>query len=180
MKATFEFDAPESCSECQMVRHIGRSHPSFCLVGYMRIDARSSCIARHPDCPLKIEDRKSRKSRKSRKRIYISGKITGDPDYKDKFAACARDLEKAGYAVANPAVITDESWDRAMRKALKMMLDCDGVALLPDWMDSRGARIEKELADNLGIPALNINRWLDDAEAARREGTHEKEPGEVA
>ena len=36
-------------------------------------------------------------------KIYISGKIAGDPDYKEKFARAAAQLERLGATVINPA-----------------------------------------------------------------------------
>ena len=36
-------------------------------------------------------------------KIYISGKIAGDPDYKGKFARAAAQLERLGATVINPA-----------------------------------------------------------------------------
>jgi hypothetical protein len=35
--------------------------------------------------------------------------------------------------------------------ALRQLALCDGVALLPGWQDSRGARIEHQLATQLGL-----------------------------
>ena len=36
-------------------------------------------------------------------KIYISGKIAGDPNYKGKFARAAAQLERLGATVINPA-----------------------------------------------------------------------------
>lgn len=35
-------------------------------------------------------------------KIYIAGKITGDPDYKTKFNTAAEAYKKKGYIVLNP------------------------------------------------------------------------------
>jgi hypothetical protein len=51
-----------------------------------------------------------------------------------------------------------------MRIVLAVMLQCDGVALLPDWEDSRGAKIEERLAGELGIETLPIDGWIKRAE----------------
>lgn len=37
-------------------------------------------------------------------KIYIAGKITGDPDYKAKFEAAAEAYKKKGYTVLCPLV----------------------------------------------------------------------------
>ena len=38
-------------------------------------------------------------------KIYIAGKITGEPDYKAKFDAAEQEYNKKGYTVLNPAVL---------------------------------------------------------------------------
>lgn len=57
-------------------------------------------------------------------------------------------------------VHTPRDWVWYMRKALAMLLECDGLALLPGWSTSRGARIERELADALGFPVARASTWL--------------------
>lgn len=38
-------------------------------------------------------------------KVYLAGKITGDPNYREKFAAAAKKLEEqAGVTVISPAV----------------------------------------------------------------------------
>ncbi len=36
-------------------------------------------------------------------KIYIAGKITGEPNYKEKFDIAATNLEEQGHIVLNPA-----------------------------------------------------------------------------
>jgi hypothetical protein len=40
------------------------------------------------------------------------------------------------------------------------MLNSDGLALLPDWEESKGARIEERLAREVGIPVKPIEEWI--------------------
>ena len=51
-------------------------------------------------------------------KVYISGKITGDADYKQKFKTAQNILESAGFEVFNPAEQEDtgKSWTWYMRK----------------------------------------------------------------
>jgi hypothetical protein len=96
------------------------------------------------------------------KKIYISGKITGDPDYFEKFNSEESRLTNHGYYPANPAFLVDENekdWNKAMKIALREMLLCDGVSLLPDWQESRGAKIEERLARELGIEVRPCAEW---------------------
>jgi hypothetical protein len=71
---------------------------------------------------------------------------------------------KAGHDAVNPVehAGADDSWIAAMRKTLALLLVCDGVALLPDWEDSKGAGIEMRLAVDLGLDVRPIDRWLKD------------------
>ena len=95
------------------------------------------------------------------KKIYIAGKITGDPDYRAKFRAEDERLRALGYDTVNPAELVPEGtpWDMAMRTVIKAMLDCDGVSLLPGWRNSRGAVIEECLARLLKMDVREIAGW---------------------
>lgn len=80
-------------------------------------------------------------------RIYISGPITGTAHYALKFAAAAHRLHEAGHVPANPVLLPapapregDDEWRAWMRATTRLLTDCDGVALLPGWRDSRGWR----------------------------------------
>jgi len=89
---------------------------------------------------------------------YIAGKITGLPKgiVKDKFNTMARQLSGMGYHVVKPGAVTDDnkSWDEALRADIKHMLECDEVHLLPDWQDSRGAQLERDIAIRLGMQVV--------------------------
>ena len=95
------------------------------------------------------------------KKIYISGKITGDTNYRAKFFEEANRLLSLGYEPVNPAalVLTDVSWEDAMKIALKAMLLCDGVSLLPCWKESKGAIIEERLARELRMDVRDCEHW---------------------
>ena len=80
-------------------------------------------------------------------KVYIAGKITGDPYYRAKFAQAERALTAAGHIVLNPAVLP-EGMGKAdyMRICLAMLDSADAIGLLHGWGNSPGARIEYELA----------------------------------
>ncbi|MEM5371338.1 DUF4406 domain-containing protein [Paraburkholderia azotifigens] len=88
-------------------------------------------------------------------KIYISGPMTGLPDSnKPAFNAEAARLREMGFEVVNPAEVDlgpKATWFQYMRADLKLMLDCDAIALLPGWMKSRGAAIEHWIARALGF-----------------------------
>jgi hypothetical protein len=96
-------------------------------------------------------------------RLYISGKITGNENYKEDFATAAKELENVGYGFCNPAAFEfpgDVPWAEAMKHVIAEMLRCDGVALLPSWEESKGAWIEARLALDLGIVTKPLSAWL--------------------
>ena len=90
--------------------------------------------------------------------VYLAGKITGLPkmDVKDKFDQMAHQLIAMGYHVVEPIGVTDNSkpWDDAIRYDIKKMLECDEVHLLPDWQQSKGAQLERDIAIRLGIQVV--------------------------
>ena len=76
-------------------------------------------------------------------KVYIAGKITGDPDYKAKFNAAAEAYEKRGFIVLNPALMP-EGMQKAdyMRICFAMIDTADVVAFLPGYRLSAGAQLE--------------------------------------
>ena len=83
-------------------------------------------------------------------KIYIAGKITGDPNYKRKFAKAAKCLSKT-HTVMNPAILPDGFEFEEYMKICKSMIDvCDAVYFLPDWKQSTGAQEEYLYALSLG------------------------------
>jgi len=86
-------------------------------------------------------------------RIYISGPITGKPDYnKHRFNEVEDWLRSIGHDPVNPQTLTtgySETWEYYMRIDLKAMLDCDAIIMLEGWQESRGAKLEHDLAKEL-------------------------------
>ena len=98
----------------------------------------------------------------SRGKVYISGPITG-VEFGNRFAfmAASCGLELCGYEAVDPSDVKlddEASWSDYMRADLKLLLDCDYIYLLEGWEDSKGARLEHELAERLGIEQLDIDQ----------------------
>lgn len=97
-------------------------------------------------------------------RLYVSGPMTGLPDLNyPAFNQAAADLRAAGYEVTNPVdkdVPDTEPWLVHMRADIKMMMDCDGLAILTGWQASKGANLEIQLAHGLGLPVHGLVAWL--------------------
>ncbi|MEG1906837.1 MAG: DUF4406 domain-containing protein [Gordonibacter sp.] len=95
-------------------------------------------------------------------RLYIAGPVTGiDRLNRPAFERAATRLENAGYSVAVPHwfVPADADWLMAMRVSIETLAKCDGVALLPGWKGSKGAKIEQRLAVDLGMEARAVRMW---------------------
>jgi hypothetical protein len=83
-------------------------------------------------------------------KIFISGKITGDPDYREKFAQAEREIINKGHVVMNPAILpAGFSHAEYMTITLAMQSACDATYMMPDWEESEGAKME-------GIEATQI------------------------
>jgi hypothetical protein len=94
-------------------------------------------------------------------RLYLCGGITRDVYYLSKFLKAEKELYEAGFHPVNPTSVipANSEWQEAMREAISLMVKCDGVALLSDWKESKGAVIEANLALDIGIPAKTIGEW---------------------
>jgi hypothetical protein len=99
-----------------------------------------------------------------KKKIYIAGKVTGEPiaECTMKFGTAQKLIESMGFEVINPlAVVGDfkSPWDSAMKKCIKALVDCDGMVILPCWQNSKGAKIERQLAEDLDITIFNYDSF---------------------
>lgn len=95
--------------------------------------------------------------------IYLSGKITGDENWKQKFQAVADELKdkKPDLTILSPLMLdVTLEYEQYMDIDFAFIRSCDVVVLLEDWEDSPGAKREKEYAQALGkmvIPYKLIN-----------------------
>ena len=99
-------------------------------------------------------------------RIYIAGPMTGLPDFNyPAFFDAAEKLTAAGYEPINPARAEGlegcSTWLDYMRASLHDIATAGGIALLPGWAESRGARLERDLARDLGLPVYALPDWLE-------------------
>lgn len=89
-------------------------------------------------------------------KVYISGKISGLPlnEVKEKFEKAEEWLEEICCAPVNPlkkaGFNPDASWENHMIEGIRLLFDCDAIYMLDDWLNSRGAIIEKSIAEISG------------------------------
>lgn len=94
--------------------------------------------------------------------IYVVGPVTGRENLnREAFDEAARALRGAGHfpSIPHRNVPPDAPWEDAMKSSIRAMLRCEGVARLPDWRSSRGARIESKLALDVGMPVKDVAEW---------------------
>lgn len=91
--------------------------------------------------------------------VFLSGAVTLDKNYREKFGLAEQVLSKMGYIVLNPAVLPGGlEYDEYLRITLAMLSEADGVCVFDDWAESNGARVEIEEALHKGMPIVG---WLD-------------------
>lgn len=100
--------------------------------------------------------------------LYVAGPMTGLPEKNlPAFHAAEAALRAVGYEVINPARHDELSpgldWLGYMRVSLADMLKADALAMLPGWHKSRGAGVEYDLAQGLGMRAHPLDLWLKSA-----------------
>jgi thioesterase domain-containing protein len=93
---------------------------------------------------------------------YISGPMTGMQELNfPAFHRAAASLRASGYTVVNPAELdaldTQElTWEQYMARDIKALVDCTHIAMLPGWVNSRGAKLEKLIAEALGLRVIYL------------------------
>lgn len=96
--------------------------------------------------------------------VYIAGPMTGLPDYNfPAFHEAAARIRAEGLRVVSPAELDehdsvppgDRPWAWYLARDLKALLDCNAVAVLDGWRESRGARLEVHVASALGLHVVS-------------------------
>jgi hypothetical protein len=101
-------------------------------------------------------------------KLYLAGPMTGYEDFNyPTFNAVASWLrDPNGYEVFSPAEIDAgggilegsevQPWKYYMRKAIQLLLQAEGIAMLPGWEKSKGARREFDIALDLEYKIFTV------------------------
>lgn len=95
-------------------------------------------------------------------KAYISGPMTGLPDFNfPAFHAAEAKLKACGWEPLNPAREFGGAQDLPrqlyMRRDIELVLKADILVMIPGWEHSRGAAFEVMVAENIGIPAIELD-----------------------
>jgi hypothetical protein len=91
-------------------------------------------------------------------RVYIAGPIGSVPmeTARIPFDAAEADYIKRGCIVLNPCnlVPAGTPYGECMRIDLAALLTCDMIVMLPGWQNSKGAKMEWEVASICGLAVV--------------------------
>lgn len=105
-------------------------------------------------------------------KVYLAGPMRGIPELNfPAFHKATAVLRAAGWEVVSPAEedekqgfdpLADTNLSRhelatILKRDIDLLVTCDVIILLPGWEDSRGAKFERAIAENLGL--LVMNYW---------------------
>lgn len=101
---------------------------------------------------------------RKRDRLYISGAVTTDPNFREKFSKVEEFVKAYGFKPLNPVRGEKDGkpWEYYIRKDLRKLMRCDGIVLLSDWKRSRGALLERSVAEALRMKIyyLDLRRGI--------------------
>ena len=98
-------------------------------------------------------------------KVYLSGAITGTEGYEERFDKAEKYFREKGFDVINPCRVNKQLPDSTthseyMEMSLVMIKMADGIALFPDWENSKGANMEKTYAETLNKVVWKIPQTI--------------------
>jgi hypothetical protein len=95
-------------------------------------------------------------------KAYLSGPMSGIPEYNaPAFAYFAEKYRARGWEIVSPpeldADANDFAYESCIKRDMRVLVDqgIDVVLMLPKWQKSKGANLEKLLAELTGIPCFD-------------------------
>ena len=104
-------------------------------------------------------------------KVYLSGAISANPNYKNDFENARKRLNDAGFAVVSPTIFCDESmsYDHAMRKCLQVLSTCYAIAVIETPYQSTGSQLELRIANVLSMQIKTVDEWIEYAERQKHQ-----------
>ena len=106
-------------------------------------------------------------------KVYLSGAISANPNYKNDFENARKRLNDAGFAVVSPTIFCDESmsYDKAIRKCLQVLSTCYAVAVIdtPYQSQSTESQLELSIAKVLSMQVKTVDEWIECAERQKHQ-----------
>lgn len=94
-------------------------------------------------------------------KIYIAGKVTGDENYRKKFAVAAKTVEALGHIPLTSSCLPSGLTEADYMKVSLALIECaDLVLFLPDYTRSEGAIVEWLWCQKTGQPWDFFANWV--------------------
>jgi hypothetical protein len=92
------------------------------------------------------------------RKVYLSGPMTGIPDFNFPFFERVESwLKESGALPVSPhRVPTQKTWEDYLKVDINLLLGCEAIMLLPGWKRSQGALLERAIAASLGLDCFQV------------------------
>ena len=97
-------------------------------------------------------------------RVYISGAITNNPNYKRDFIVAKKCLEAKGFEVLSPIETVASRYNMprkfCMLESLNLLYRADCITFITEGIKSKGMNIEHDIAEYCDIPMVNYKELV--------------------